>query len=224
MPWRLVALGILAAALSACRGTDMTPDGQVAQAALDLRGRAQRRNLSCESRSACDVLAYYGIDVSEEAFFEALPKSDNPDLGFVGDVHGPTGQLPPRGYGVHEGPIAATLTRFGLPADAHRNATPRWLKQQVYDGRPVIVWATSTLRPGERVAMHDATGRVFDATRGEHTFILTGYSGATDRVTLVDAATGKRKSVRMPAFDRAWASLDRRAVVPRHARPAEPPR
>ena len=68
---------------------------------LRISGEAQEHSLSCESRSATDLLAAYGIPLEEDAFRAGLPVSDNPDFGFVGDVDGPGEQLPPAGYGVH---------------------------------------------------------------------------------------------------------------------------
>ena len=49
-------------------------------------GHAQTYRLSCESRSAADLAAFWGVNVSETTFFAGLPRSDNPDVGFVGDV------------------------------------------------------------------------------------------------------------------------------------------
>ena len=79
-----------------------------------LSGVPQRHSLSCESRSACDLLAAYGMVIDEDEFFRGLPRSDNPDIGFVGDPDGPGGSLPPDGYGVHAGPVAARLREYGL--------------------------------------------------------------------------------------------------------------
>lgn len=180
---------------------------------LDVEGRAQRRNLSCESRSACDLLGHYGIRVEEDAFLAQLPASDNPDHGFVGNVDGPTGQLPPHGYGVHEQPVATTLGTFGLPAGAHRGESLRWLHDHIRAGRPVIVWATSTLRPGRAVTLHDRQGASFQAVRGEHTYIATGWDAGRNRIELLDSATGRSKWVSLPRFEAAWSTLGRRAVV-----------
>ena len=81
-------------------------------------GHPQEHNLSCESRSATDLAAYWGVGFVEDEFFHRLPKSDNPQRGFLGDVDLPPGSMPPEGYGVYAGPIAATLRSFGLAARA----------------------------------------------------------------------------------------------------------
>ncbi|MDF1700343.1 MAG: C39 family peptidase [Planctomycetota bacterium] len=179
---------------------------------LRLKGKAQERSLSCESRSACDLLAHYGRPMGEDAFRLGLPVSDNPDLGFVGDVDGPGEQLPPSGYGVHAEPLAARLRAVGLPVRAERGRGLAWLQTQLATGRPVIVWATGMLDAPQPVAMRDARGRAFVVARGEHTFLAVGYEPG--RILLVDSATGREKAVPARRFDASWAVLGRQAVVP----------
>jgi uncharacterized protein YvpB len=179
---------------------------------LDLRGRAQEHSLSCESRSACDLLAYYGLQVSEDAFRLGLPRSDNPDLGFVGDVDGPGEQLPPAGYGVHAEPVAARLGALGLPAEALRGADLSWLRDRLAEGKPVEVWATAPLDAPRPVRMRDARGRAFTVVRGEHTWLAVGY--APGLLYLVDAATGRTREVFERRFEASWSALGRQAVVP----------
>jgi uncharacterized protein YvpB len=175
-----------------------------------LAGHAQARSLSCEARSACDLLAAHGIAVAEDAFFQRLPKSGNPDLGFVGDVDGPSGNLPPDGYGVHAEPVAATLREFGLDAQASRERDLAWLVAELEASRPVIVWVTAGFMPPNPVEMRDASGRAFTAERNEHTCLAIGHAGG--RVVLIDPATGESTHVRWGAFDASWAGLRRMAV------------
>jgi uncharacterized protein YvpB len=187
---------------------------------LPVRGKAQRRSLSCESRSSADLLAAYGIALSEDGFRTGLPVSDNPDLGFVGDVDGPGEQLPPAGYGVHAEPIAARLREAGLPARAYRGRDLAWLRRQLAAGRPVIVWATGQLDAPAPVRLRDARGRSFVAVRGEHTYLAVGYEPGS--VFLVDAATGREREVFDQTFDASWAALGRMAVVAETAPPNAP--
>ena len=179
---------------------------------LRLEGKAQERSLSCESRSACDLLAHYGIRLPEDTFRLGIPVTDNPDTGFVGNVDGPGGHLPPAGYGVHAEPVAARLRAVGLPAHAHRGVDLAWLRRALAQGKPVIVWATSMLDTPRPVAMRDAAGRAFVAVPGEHSFLAVGY--APGEVLLVDAATGRLRHVPLRTFDASWATLGRQAVVP----------
>ena len=138
---------------------------------LPVPGRAQARSLSCESRSAVDLLGWYGISVSERDFFDALPRSDNPEYGFVGDVDDPGEGLPPAGYGVYERPVADRLRGRGLEVEAGRGRDLAWLRACVATRRPVIVWATARLDAPEPVVLRDARGAAFAVARGEHTFL-----------------------------------------------------
>lgn len=183
-----------------------------ARVRLEVAGHAQRRSLSCESCSASDLLAHYGLSVSEEAFFRGLPVSDNPDEGFVGEVDGPGEQLPPAGYGVHAGPVAARLTALGLPARAVRGRGLGWLRRELAQGKPVILWATASLDAPAPVRLRDRHGRAFAAVRGEHTFLAVGY--APGLFYLLDAATGEVKEIFAGGLDASWATLGRMAVAP----------
>jgi hypothetical protein len=53
---------------------------------FNISGKDQALPLDCESRSAVDWANYFGTDIGEFEFLNRLPTSDNPDLGFVGDV------------------------------------------------------------------------------------------------------------------------------------------
>jgi uncharacterized protein YvpB len=197
--------------LAACQGG--AEDGLPRAHELAFTGGQQAHNLSCESRSAVDVLRFHGIEVSEAAFLASLPRHSNPEFGFVGDVDDTPGQLPPAGYGVHAGPVAERLTAFGLPSEALRGKDLAWLRGEIAAGRPPIIWATSLLDAPAVVVRIDAAGRSFEAVRGEHTFVAFGYRPGF--VLLLDPATGKEREVGRVRFDRSWATLGRMAVATR---------
>jgi uncharacterized protein YvpB len=131
-------------------------------------GHAQSHTLSCESRSAVDWAAFYGVTIGENTFQGGLPLSDNPDKGFVGDVNGAPGQIPPDSYGVHAEPVAALLREYGVSATAARSVTFTELKQQIASG---IFYTASD-------------GSVTTVANFEHTAILIGYDEYG--VTVVD--------------------------------------
>ena len=58
-----------------------------------IKGRWAAYNLDCEARSAVDWAAYFGVEINEIEFFNALPRSDDPEMGFVGDVNAPWGSI-----------------------------------------------------------------------------------------------------------------------------------
>ena len=214
----LAVLGGVAVTLAACAGPPAdSPAGRAEALANRLDGNPQGRRLSCESRSAADLLAAHGLPGTEADVFARLPRSDNPDLGFVGDVDGPAGRLPPQGYGVHAAPIAAALRSFGLDATAVRDRDLAWLRSETDAGRPVIAWVTGSCSPSRAVDLVDARGLPFRAVPGEHTVLVVGVRGTS--VLVLDPADGRRTTFEADEFDAAWALLGRRAV---HADPPAP--
>jgi uncharacterized protein YvpB len=205
----LAVLAVLLASGPGCTTPEGT-DGLPSRVRQPVRLGAQERSLSCESRSAVDLLGWWGIDVPEAVFLRGLPRSDNPDRGFVGDVDGPGGRLPPAGYGVHAEPVAARLRNLGLEARAARGAAVGRLREEVARGRPVIVWATARLEPGAPVAQRDHQGRPFTAVAGQHTYLVIGYGPGV--LELGDPATGERVRVARARFEASWAALGRQAV------------
>lgn len=201
----------VAVLVAACAGPPAdSPAGRAEALASRLAGNPQARRLSCESRSAADLLAAHGIAATEAEVFARLPRSDNPDLGFVGDVDGPPGRLPPEGYGVHAGPIAAALRSFGLAATAVRGRDLAWLRAETEAGRPVIAWVTGACSLSRPVDLVDARGTPFRCVRGEHTVLVVGVRGSS--VLVVDPGEGRRTTFDADEFDAAWALLGRRAV------------
>jgi uncharacterized protein YvpB len=178
-------------------------------------GHPQEHNLSCESRSATDLAAFWGTAFAEDDFFRRLPKSDNPNLGFLGDVDLPAGSMPPVGYGVYAGPVAANLRSFGLGARAHQGWDLDSLKAELAAGRPVIIWATYDMQlPGGQTWV-SSDGVTSVVVKWQHTFIAVGYNDAPDGggVYLVDAYDAATKHFSYEAFVPAWEQLGRMAVT-----------
>jgi uncharacterized protein YvpB len=173
-------------------------------------GYAQSYSLSCESRSAVDLAAYWGVNIGETAFLQALPRADNPDQGFVGDPSDAWGRIPPQGYGVHASPVAQTLRAFGLQADSHRELGWDDLREEINAGRPVIVWVIGQMWGGTPLQYEASDGSTTTVAAYEHTMILTGYS--PDTVQLLDAYTGMYQYYRLGTFLNSWAVLGNMAV------------
>lgn len=171
----------------------------------------QARNLSCESRAAASLAGYHGFAIEEMAFFAALPKSDNPASGFVGDVDAPAGSLPPQGYGVYAGPVAATLRQFGLCGQAHHELGLVGLQAELAARRPVIVWATYAMRPSPRRDYLAADGSPAYAIPFQHVYLAIGYDESG--VTLIDVWDGQEKHFSYAAFDESWQAFERMAVT-----------
>jgi uncharacterized protein YvpB len=173
--------------------------------------------LDCESRSAVDWARFFGFYINEYEFFNGLPPSDNPDQGFVGNVWGTWGQIPPAAYGVHAEPIAKRLRQYGLTqADAQQYLTWNHLKAEIAAGRPVIVWILGSgysgyeyVVPGIPIYYQSIDGHISTVARFEHTVILTGYD--QDSVTYLNGANIYQKS--LEEFLQSWSALGNMAVV-----------
>jgi hypothetical protein len=135
--------------------------------------------LSCESRSAVDWARYFGVFIGEYDFFNRLPRSDNPEAGFVGSVYGTWGQIPPNPYGVHAEPVAGVLRDLGLSAYAHKKMSWDAVRAEVAAGRPVEVWivGAANLVSGAYPVYYTAQDGHFSVvSRYEHTVLVIGYT------------------------------------------------
>jgi uncharacterized protein YvpB len=155
-----------------------SPDDQLPEAAYvsDVTGYAQTLPLSCESRSAVDWARYFGVSISELDFQYALPVTDNPNTGFVGNPRGGRGNIPPASYGVHAPPVAALLRGYGLNAQSRSGMSLNDLRREIAAGRPVIVWVIGDVWTGYGVSYTASDGETLTVAAYEHTVIVTGYS------------------------------------------------
>ncbi|MFQ6099612.1 MAG: C39 family peptidase [Anaerolineae bacterium] len=204
----VVVLCIVASLLPQAAHADEPPPSAFVEG---VAGHPQEHNLSCESRSATDLAAFWGVEFTESDFFRRLPKSDNPQRGFLGNVDLPPGSMPPAGYGVYVGPVAATLRSFGLDAQARREWSLDDLRAELAAGRPVIVWATYDMRlPGVETWV-SSDGATSVVVKWQHTFVAVGYDEGG--VYLIDAYDAGTKYFSYETFDAAWAQLERMTVT-----------
>jgi len=172
-------------------------------------GHAQIYSLDCEARSAVDLATFYGVEINERDFLANLPKSDNPEDGFVGNFNGATGRLPPESYGVYAKPVASLLRSYGL--HAHAKAGYSWgsLKAEIAAGRPVMVWIIGNTWPGYAVDYTTPDGQETIVANYEHTGIVTGYD--LDTVTLVDGDMTYQRTIE--EFRQSWGVLQNMAIT-----------
>jgi uncharacterized protein YvpB len=175
------------------------------------QGHPQTFNLSCESRSASDWAAFFGFQIGERKFLNHLPRSDNPEAGFVGDPNGTWGFTPPYSYGVHAAPVVALLRQYGLPAEARKGMSWEEVRAEIAAGRPVIIWVIGGMWPGETVRYTPRNGQTTQVASFEHTMVLVGYD--SQRVQVVDASTGLEQVYSKAAFMASWSVLGNMAVV-----------
>jgi len=175
----------------------------------EIEGHKQSMPLSCEARSAVDWAAFFGAEIDESRFFNGLPIHDNPDKGFVGDVYGSWGQIPPQDYGVHAAPIAHRLREFGLNAKHLRHMTWEELQVELAAGRPVILWVVGHVKRGTPVPYTGSDGEETVVAKFEHTVIAIGYTES--RIILLDGA--KKYAVYQGEFLKSWEVLENQAVI-----------
>ncbi len=173
-------------------------------------GHTQALPLSCEARSAADWAGYFGVPINELEFLSRLPVSDDPEVGFVGNVNGAWGQTPPGDYGVHAGPVAALLREYGLGAQAVKGLPWETVAAEIGAGRPVIVWVVGHVATSsEPVAYTASDGQTTLVASREHTVMVIGYS--PDTVTLLDGSKTYGRS--LSDFLASWAVLGNMAVL-----------
>jgi len=175
----------------------------------DIRGHHQFFSLGCETAAAKDWANYFAKDFNEFEFQYRLPVSDNPDYGFVGDVNGPWGQVPPYAYGVYAGPIADLLNAYGVPAKAYKNYTLEQLKTKIAHDIPVIVWIIGNMVGGVPAKYTDHSGRTVIVAAYEHVVIITGYG--QDRMRYMNE--GKFYEIPTAVFLNSWGILGNMVVV-----------
>jgi uncharacterized protein YvpB len=186
-----------------------TPTLPAASIISDMKAYKQDRPLDCEARAAIDWATYFGFTISEYDFQFGLPVSDNPDLGFVGTSDSLWGQTPPYAYGVHAGPVADLLQKYGVYAIAVKGMTLEELKRQIYLGHPVIAWVIGNCVGGVPTEYVDSKGNKTVVAAYEHVIIVIGYT--TDRIRYYSA--GKMYETPYEVFLNSWAVLGNMAII-----------
>jgi uncharacterized protein YvpB len=176
---------------------------------LNVVGFPQALPLSCEAHVAVVLASHYGVQIDEVEFFKRLPTSDNPESGFVGDVYGAWGQIPPEAYGVHAEPVAALLRDYKVPATAWRGLTLNDLRAEIAAGRPVAIWVTGHTASGESTEYTTVAGDKVIVARYEHTVVVIGYT--QDSFLILDGNDTYYRSI--DQFTHSWGVLGNMAII-----------
>ncbi len=172
-------------------------------------GHGQSYPLSCEARAAADWAAFYGVSLSENSIQSALPITDNPDTGFVGNVNGIWGQIPPNDYGVHANPIASVLNNNGVSANASKGVSLTEVRRQIASGNPILAWVVGTVWGGSPVSYTASDGSTTTVAYYEHVVIVTGYDETG--FTIVDGYSTYWRS--NSAFASSFGALNNMAIT-----------
>lgn len=185
-------------------------EGLPSSASIDgVTGQAQRYTLSCEARSAVDLAGFWRVWIDETEFLNGLPKSDDPNEGFVGNYWDMRGQLPPASYGVYEQPVAALLRDYSLNAEGWRGMSWDTLRAEIAAGRPVMAWVAGNTEPGVPVLYTPSNGNTTVVTSFEHTVLIVAYDETY--VSILDGDILYLRTVGQ--FLDSWSVLENRAVT-----------
>jgi uncharacterized protein YvpB len=152
------------------------------------------------------VAGYHGFGVSETEVLAALPLNDNPNLGFRGNVDGPTGGT--EDYGVYAQPIMAVLNSRGLQARRIAGGL-EGIKAAIARSNPVIAWVTyNCLYSTPSTVTID--GAAVTLVPNQHVVVVTGYNA--DGVWANDPWDGKEDYYTNADFERAMGYFGNMAL------------
>jgi uncharacterized protein YvpB len=153
------------------------------------------------------VANFYGVPLSEEEISEALPRNENPNLGFRGRLDGVPGGL--TDYGVYAEPIRDILEANGLEATYVEDGL-EGIKKALDKEHPVIAWVTYRLRVQQPVEITLSTGQEVKMVNYEHTVVVTGYN--EEGFWVNDPFDGWEYFYKSANFARAFEYLDNMAL------------
>ncbi len=187
---------------------------------------------ACNVTAASIALTYKGINLSPQAIYDMLPKSDigkrngnhwgNPALGYVGDIASPDGQ----GYGVHWQPIQKILEQY-RPAETKTAWNVTEMLREVDNGNVSVIWWQNGDANPEELSWEseDENGNpiTVEAVKGMHSEVVVGYVGTPEnpyQIILSDPWAGRWENkyhyVNIARFSYLWStSFDNTAIVVR---------
>jgi uncharacterized protein YvpB len=182
------------------------------QLANDCEAAALRMVLAAREIRVDDeeILNQIGVDRVHYQFGRSGPLAGNPFRAFVGDPNG--SETAGTGFGVYSPPVAAVAQHYGLGVlAAGQGVSVDQLRTQVAQGHPAIVWVDYLWHRAATTSYTAYDGvSVPYAGPGEHTVVVTGFSG--DSVTVNDPARGQH-SIPLDTFAAAYATYGNMAVV-----------
>ena len=175
---------------------------------LDAPLYKQEHSLSCESSAAAMAARFYGLPIGESDVLNALPRHEDPNLGFRGNVDGSYGGVDD--YGTHAEPIRQVLYEMQLKV-SHLNGGVDEIKQHIRAGRLVIAWITYRTQvqiPRQVTLSNDTTVTMVPY---EHAVLVVGYNA--DGLWVHDPYDGTRTWYKEGDFRRSFAYLGNMALV-----------
>ncbi len=185
---------------------DAAPEPLPPEARLSVARQKQSHSLSCESSATAMAAQYHGVPLTEAQVLAALPRDDNPHLGFRGNMDGPVGDI--KDYGVYAGPILDMLNSSGLNAWPVEGGLDG-IKAAIARGHPVIAWITYDCQYSTPVP-RTIGSEVVSLVPYQHTVVITGYNG--NGVWANDPWDGQEDFYAAADFRRALAYFNDMAI------------
>ncbi len=185
---------------------------------LNVPAFLQQYTLSCEAATLRMILAFRGIDQSEDSLlskigFDPTPKRGNiwgdPHNAFVGDVKGKQMRT---GYGVYWEPIERVAKQF-RDAKSFTGWTINQLTSELQKGHPVQIWTYS--KGGSPTTWQTPSGKQIQAVSGEHSIVAKGFVGKKEdpkQIIVNDPLIGEIYMSK-EEFAKKWNSLTTSGVV-----------
>ena len=196
-----------ASEMESLKNARMEEEISSAEVKLDVPRYKQAHSLTCESSAASMVANFYRIPLSEEEIIEALPRDENPNLGFRGRLDGVPGGL--IDYGVYAEPIRKVLAANGLEATYVEDGLDG-IRRALNREHPVIAWVTYRLRVEQPVEITLSTGQEAKMVNYEHTVVVAGYN--QEGFWVNDPFDGREYFYKSTDFARAFGYLDNMAL------------
>ncbi len=188
-------------------GAPAAGDGSATLRAMPIKQQALP--LSCEAAAVSIATSYWGNQVSEWVFIENIPQNPNPHLGFRGDITGAFGGTD--NYGVYAEPFQSVLSNYGFGSDVfYANGNANFLKAQLDQGRPVVVWMTNMASVQTR-SYETVDGSRFALVPQEHAVVVYGYDQSG--VSVADPGDGQYRTFTWDDFMRSWGYFDGMSLV-----------
>jgi uncharacterized protein YvpB len=162
----------------------------------------QQRNLSCEYAAMYIATSAFGQGISEYSFDNVVGWSQNPHIGYRGNINGQWGRTDD--YGVYATPLSWALDTFGYRGEVfYAVGDSGELTTRLDAGKPVVVWLALW---GDQSFKESVDGRTYTLTPGMHVMVAYGYDSTG--VYLSDPGTATYRFYTWGDFMYMWNVLD----------------
>ncbi len=193
----------------------------------------QDYEFSCAVASAKMVLAWKGINVSEDTIISKTGQDTspyvcsngsctwgNPARSFLGYGNGSgnlsgTNNYP--AYGVHWDPINNVFASYGLKTQLFHGGSVQQLVQAITAGHPIQIWWYNGVSSGTTVSWKDnQTGQTVTTINGMHSVVVIGFNGDPDNPSsfiTMDPWFGSYATYSASALAYQWSFFNNTGII-----------